>query len=100
MRTAITLLAASVLTVLAITAKAATIENLDQTLYQLRIVENGQERQVALLPSTEANELCKSKCELYIGTDPDPYELLSADVLVIEGGQLFETSSDISNSKP
>ena len=100
MRTAIALLAASVLTVLAITAQAATIENLDQTLYQLRIVENGQERLVALLPGTGAAELCKTKCELYIGTDPDPYELVSSDALVIEGGKLYDDAPDTSKPKP
>ena len=94
MRMAIALLAASILTVFAITAKAATIENLDKTQYQLRIVESGQERQVDLQPGAAATDLCKTKCELYIGTDPDPYELISADALVLEEGQLFATQSN------
>jgi hypothetical protein len=94
MRMAITLLAASILTVFAITAKAATIENLDQTQHQLRIVESGQERQVELQPGAAVTDLCKTKCELYLGTDPEPYDLVSADTLVLEGGQLFETKSN------
>lgn len=93
MKLAIALLIASVLTVFAITANAATIENLDQSEYKLRIVENGQELEVALKPGAEAADLCKKKCELYIGADPDPYELISDDALVIEGGQLYQTES-------
>ena len=98
MKTAITLALVSAMAVLPLTGKAATIENLDQTEYQLRIVENGQERQVALQPGTEVAELCKSKCDLYLGTDPDPYDLMSADSLVIEGGTLYESVG--SNSAP
>lgn len=94
MKMAIALLVASVLAVFAITAKAATIENLDQTEYRLRIVESGQEREVALHSGAEAADLCKSQCEIYIGADPDPYALVSADVLVIERGQLFDTKND------
>ena len=89
MKTAITLFVASVLMASAFTANAATIQNRDQSEYQLRIVEDGQERQVALLPSAAASDLCKSKCDLYIGTDPVPYDLISADKLSIEGGQLL-----------
>jgi hypothetical protein len=105
MKMAIALLAASFLIVFAITVKAAKIENLDQAQYQLRIVESGQEHEVALQPGAEAADLCKTKCELYIGADPDPYELVSADALVLGGGRLYENDSkdanpDTSTPKP
>jgi hypothetical protein len=105
MKMAIALLAASFLIVFAITVKAAKIENLDQAQYQLRIVESGQEHEVALQPAAEAADLCKTKCELYIGADPDPYELVSADALVLGGGRLYENDSkdanpDTSTPKP
>jgi hypothetical protein len=98
MKIAVVLLAASTLTVLAITAKAATIQNNDKSAYQLRIVENGQEQKIELKPSLAATGLCNSKCELYFGDDPDPYDVVSADALVIEGGQLFGSPEPASES--
>jgi hypothetical protein len=100
MKTAMLLLAASVLMVFAIIAKAATIENLDQNQYQLRIVESGQSHEVALQPGAKAVDLCKTKCELYIGADPDPYEFHSADIMVIEGGKLYDDTVDAINPDP
>ena len=97
MKVAIALLATSVLTVFAITAKAATIKNLDQTPHQLRIVESGQERQLELQPGAAATDLCKTKCELYIGDDPDSYELVSADALVLEDGQISYSEPNSAN---
>lgn len=92
MKTAILLLIASTLTVLAITAKAATIQNNDKNAYQLRIIEKGQEKRIDLQPSLEAIDLCSSKCELYIDDDPDPYDMVAADAFIIEGGQVYDVN--------
>lgn len=89
MKTAVTILAALAFAATAGVCQAATIQNQDESEYQLRIVEDGQERQVALQPNTEAADLCANKCDLYVGTDPDPFELFSTDKLVIKGGQLM-----------
>ena len=100
MRTAVVLLVASVLMVLAITANAATIYNNDKGVLALRVVESGDEQQVELRPGFEVTNICKSKCDLYIGNDPDPYEIGSIDMLVIEGGKLYEVDSSPTPSTP
>lgn len=84
------LLATSILSVAAVSTHAATIHNNEATAQILRIVENGQEQKLELQPSTSATDLCATKCDLYIGNDPDPYEVSAADSLVIEDGKLYE----------
>ena len=95
MKTAILLLIASTLTTLAVTANAATIRNNDKSAYQLRIVEQGQEKRIDLQPSLEAVDLCNSKCELYIGEDPDPYDIVAADAFIIEEGLVYDVNEPI-----
>ena len=89
MKTATVLFTATLLAASAITANAATIQNKDKSAYQLRIVEAGQEKKVDLQPSLEATDLCKTDCDLYLGDDPDPYQLVAADKFIIHDGQLY-----------
>lgn len=100
MKSAILLLVASTLTSLAIAANAATIQNNDKNAYQLRIVENGQEKRVDLQPNLEASGLCGSKCELYIDNDPDPYDVVAADAFIIEGGQVYDVNEPAPGASP
>ncbi len=86
------MLIASTFIVLAVTVKAATIQNNDKQAYQLRVVENGQEKRIDLQPNIEVTDLCGSSCELYIDNDPDPFDIVAADAFVIEGGQVFDVS--------
>jgi hypothetical protein len=97
MKTAMTLFVASILTTATFAAHAATIQNEDQTEYQLRIVEDGKESQVALLPGASLQDLCKTKCDLYVGNDPDPYDLMAADVIAIKDGAVFDNRPDASS---
>ncbi len=89
MKTATVLFTATLLAASAITANAAAIQNMDKSAYQLRIVEEGQEKKVELLPTEQATDLCKSQCDIYVGTDPDPYVLVAADEFIIHDGQLY-----------
>ncbi len=90
MRPVTLLLAASMLSIAAFSTHAVTIHNNESSAQVLRIVENGQEQQIQLQPSTSATDLCATKCDLYIGNDPDPYEVSAADSLVIENGELYD----------
>ncbi|MBU2532670.1 MAG: hypothetical protein KKB37_08015 [Alphaproteobacteria bacterium] len=68
---------------------AATIQNRDQIEHQLRVIEGGAEIQLAVSPGRALTGVCKTKCDVYVGADPVPYDLISSDVLLIEEGQLL-----------
>lgn len=89
MKKAVVMLAAAMLVGQVAIGHAASIQNRDQAEIQLRIIEEGQERAIALMPSEEVADLCATRCDLYVGADPAPYELIAADKLFIEGGQLL-----------
>lgn len=69
--------------------QATALTNRDATSHHVTIRENGAEKIMTIEASQEVKDLCSSTCELYLNDDPDPYELASADVLRIEGGQLY-----------
>ena len=92
MKTIAAVIFASITIVSAASALAATIHNNDAAAVSLRVVENSQEQKVELQPSTAAKDLCSTKCDLFIGNDPDPYEISAADVLVIEDGKLYDAN--------
>src|SRR6056297_1051504 len=73
---------------LATSAQAAKIRNLDTTPYQIRIVENGEETSITLSPGADVIDLCKTSCALFIGKNEESFEIVSADNLVVEGGEL------------
>ncbi len=95
MKTATLLLTSVLLVGSAISANAGTIQNNDNSTYQLRIVEKGQENKIELQPSLEATDLCKTDCDLFLGDDPDPYVLTATDKFIIQDGQLY-TAEELS----
>lgn len=89
MKKAIVLFTSALLAVSVISANAATIQNNDKSAYQLRIVEDGKEKKIELQPSQQATDLCKTKCEFYVGDDSEPYVLVAADKFIIHDGDLY-----------
>ena len=72
-------------------AHSATIENLDAAAVMVVIVE-GDSRFEHLIPAKqEISDVCSSSCSVYVGSDTEPYDLVAADKVEIEKGELFYT---------
>ncbi len=69
--------------------QSASIKNLDATEHKVVVVE-GQTRQEHMVPGQqELTSVCTRVCSVYVGADPEPYEVRAADKMEIEEGQLF-----------
>ena len=72
-----------------VTAQAATLANRDGTAHKIVVVEGDVRREVTIGASQQINELCKTSCLVYVGTDPEPYLLTAQDRAEIHSGDLF-----------
>jgi len=70
-------------------ATAATIKNLDRTAHKVTIVQGDARQEYVLNSQQEVATICVSSCTLYMGDDPDPYDIVGADQLEIEQGQIY-----------
>lgn len=70
-------------------AQAVELKNLDSVPHMLVVVEGQSRQEVTIAPSQTLADLCKADCSIWVGTDPEPYELKVADKLVIENAQIF-----------
>ena len=79
--------------------QAATLINRDAATHKIIVVE-GDHRQEFIVQSTqEIPSLCQASCSVYVGNDPDPYDVALNDKLEILDGELHyqpeqETSID------
>ncbi len=71
------------------TASAATLVNRDTTAHKIVVVEDGARQEIVLEGSQQVSDLCRKTCELYLNSDPEPYELATSDKLEIEEGALY-----------
>lgn len=85
------LAAATVLTAasFAVTANAATLTNRDIRAYTIVVFEGQQEQQFTINPDQSLNNICNSKCSLSMGEDSELVEVVIADELLIEEGQIY-----------
>ncbi len=96
---AVAALSASLLYLLAyvVSAKAETsarVLNLDQRAYTFIVEEGDSTRKLTVAPNQELTDVCATACYLTIDTDPEPYEIVALDRIVIEQGQLFHQDSE------
>jgi hypothetical protein len=76
---------------LASSVEALTIVNRDAQAHVLRIIEGGEEREVSLEPSQQADDLCSTVCSVTID-DSSASHLVAADAaLSILDGVLVPT---------
>ena len=81
--------------------QALTIKNGDTEAHTLMIVENGKSSELVLLQAQVATHLCVSACEVFVGVDPAPYEVVAGEVATIRQGKLdFEDPGPIKASAP
>ena len=69
--------------------QAAEITNRDQTAHTLIVAEGDNRQEVSIGPEETLSNVCKSTCSVWVGTDPDAYELKAGDVVAIEEGQFY-----------
>ena len=72
-------------------AHAATSKNLDKTAYKIVLVEGDARQETTIESQQELTGICQGTCRLYIGSDPEPYDIASRDILEIELGGLYHS---------
>lgn len=85
---------------LATAAPAATFKNLDPVDHKITVVDGEQRQEYVLEAKRELTDVCSNVCNIYIGDDPDPYEIGAAESFEIEGGQLYTLEAPETGSSP
>ncbi len=85
---------------LASPAPAATFKNLDAVEHKLTFVEGKERQEYILQGKQELTGVCVKVCNLYIGDDPDAYEITASEKFEIEEGQLYTVESPEVGSGP
>ena len=70
-------------------AFAATLKNLDKSAHRIVVVEGDLRQEHTIASQQELNRICVRACSVYVGDDPDPYELAAADKVQIQDGELY-----------
>lgn len=66
----------------------ASIKNIDQKTYLLSVEEDGKTREIQLGPNQSVADLCGTECLMSVDDDPEPYQILAADKIQIQNGEL------------
>ena len=53
------------------------------------MVEGDQRQEFTVQSAQEIPSFCQASCSVYVGEDPDPYELAAADKVQIQDGELY-----------
>ena len=69
-------------------AQAATLINRDTATYKVVVVEGDHRQEFTVRSAQELPSFCQASCSVYVGDDPDPYDVASNDKLEILGGEL------------
>lgn len=72
--------------------QAATLVNRDTASHSIVIVEEDNRKELVVEAGQELTDICQGICNLYIGNDPEPYDIASTDNLEIHDGQLLYQS--------
>ncbi len=70
-------------------ASAATLKNLDTSPHRVVIVEGDARQELTIESQQELSGLCQVSCSLYVGNDPEPYDVAAKDRMEIERGEVF-----------
>ena len=90
-------LAALVAVCQTVPAHSTTIRNLDKSEHRIVVVEGESSYEHKIASEKELAGICRSICNIYVGEDPDPYEILAEDKVEIEDG-LLNYSDDSQNA--
>ena len=69
-------------------AVSATLKNLDKSAHRIVVVEGDLRKEHTIASQQELKGVCVNACSVYVGEDPDPYELAAADKVQIQDGEL------------
>ena len=69
-------------------AQAATLINRAAAAHRIIVVEGDQRQEFTVQSAQEIPSFCQASCSVYVGEDPDPYDVASNDKLEILGGEL------------
>ena len=70
-------------------ASAATLKNLDPSAYKIVIVEGDARTEHTIESQQEISDLCEISCSLYIGSDPEPYDVAARNKMEIDRGEVY-----------
>lgn len=78
-------------------AQAVELTNRDKIVHNIVVLEGQVRREISIAPDQTLTDLCKADCNIWVGNDPDAYELVATDKLIIENAQLYfvEPPSDL-----
>ena len=68
---------------------AATLVNKDKSTYKIVVVEGDARKEFSVVSGQELTGLCSSSCSIYVGSDPEPYDLAAQDKTEIYEGELY-----------
>ena len=69
-------------------AQAATFVNRDSSAHRLVVVEGDARQELTIESAQELSGICQTTCNIYVGKDPDPYEVVVNDIIEIKAGEL------------
>ena len=70
-------------------AEAATLKNLDKKAHKIVVVEGDARQELMIDSQQELAGLCQSSCSLFVGTDPEPYDVAAKDKMEINNGEVY-----------
>lgn len=69
--------------------QAATLKNLDKAAHKIVVVEGDSRQEIMIQSLQELDGFCSTSCSLYVGNDPEPYEVAASDKMEINNGEVF-----------
>jgi hypothetical protein len=72
-------------------SQALELTNRDRVAHKLVVVEGQKRQELTIEPEQTLNGLCTADCSLFVGSDPESYELKVDDKLIIENAQVYYT---------